>query len=141
MQLEHGVRACRQDVDNDQSRFHYLNMQIEMADIAQQRVMQEMNAYIGGDEALEQQQKSRGFKSYRELYNKRLLEQENLAKGLRHQQKEVKAKHEPNVKQLKMFQDVRNLLALKSAHNAKVLSGELKSDIKPLNATLNRLVL
>ncbi|KAJ3188129.1 hypothetical protein HDU85_005277 [Gaertneriomyces sp. JEL0708] len=66
---------------------------------------------------------------------------ENLAKGLRDQQKEVKAKHEPNVKQLKMFQDVRNLLALKSAHNAKVLSGELKSDIKPLNATLNRLVL
>ncbi|KAI9017177.1 hypothetical protein BC832DRAFT_596490 [Gaertneriomyces semiglobifer] len=141
MQLEHDVRAYRQDVDNDQSRFHYLNVQIEMTDVAQQRVMQEMKAYIGGDEALEQQQKSRGFKTYRDLYNKRLLEQENTGKSLREQQKEVKAKHEPNVKQLKLFQDVRNLLALKSAYNAKMLSGEMQPDTKPLNATLNRLVL
>jgi hypothetical protein len=53
-------------------------------------VLQEMKAYIGGDEAVEAQQKSRGFKTYRDVYNKKIQEQENTGKILREQQKEVK---------------------------------------------------
>ncbi|KAJ3020677.1 Intraflagellar transport protein 81 [Thoreauomyces humboldtii] len=128
LQIEQEVKAYRQDIHNDQSRYHYLNMQIGLADVAHDRVMQEMKSYIGGDEALEQQQKARGFKTYRELYNKRIAEQEILGKGLREMQKDAKVKHEPNVKQLALFHDVRKLLALKAAQNKKILTGENRKD-------------
>ncbi|KAJ3112045.1 Intraflagellar transport protein 81 [Phlyctochytrium bullatum] len=53
-------------------------------------VLQEMKAYIGGDDVIELQQKARGFKTYRDLYNRKLVEQENLGKSLRDQQKDIK---------------------------------------------------
>ncbi|TPX60824.1 hypothetical protein PhCBS80983_g01510 [Powellomyces hirtus] len=142
LQIATDVKTFRQDISNDQSRYHYLNMQIALADVSHDRVMQEMKSYIGaGDEQFEQVQRQRGFKTYRELYAKRIQEQEILGKTLREQQKEVKVKHEPNVKQLAMFQDVRKLLALKAAHNKKILSGENKKDQPVRQAVQDRLVL
>ncbi|TPX69293.1 hypothetical protein SpCBS45565_g02540 [Spizellomyces sp. 'palustris'] len=141
IQLEQEVKLYRQDILNDQSRYHYLNMQIGLADITNERIMQEMKVYIGGDEAIEQTQKARGFKTYRELYTRKLAEQENLGKSLREQQKEVKAKYEPNVKQLAMFQDVKKLLALKAAQNAAMLKGDRRKEEKVGQVTKDRLVL
>lgn len=97
--------------------------------------MQEMKAYIGSDDTIEAAQKARGFKTYRDLYNKKISEAEIAGRGLRDLQKEVKAKHEPNVKQLAMFQDLKKLLALKMAHNTKVLSGEAK-EVKTAKVSL-----
>ncbi|KAI8801008.1 hypothetical protein BJ742DRAFT_48404 [Cladochytrium replicatum] len=89
-QLDHEVKNYRQDILNDQSRVHYLQQMCQAMDINQERVMQEMKAYIGGDDALEHLQKQRGFKSYRDLYHKKITEQENLGKTLRESQKDVK---------------------------------------------------
>ncbi|KAJ3385440.1 Intraflagellar transport protein 81 [Entophlyctis sp. JEL0112] len=126
--LEKEVSGYRQDIQNDQSRYHYLAMSSEMQDIAQEKILHEMKAYIGGDEAIESQQKARGFKTYRDIYNKKIIEQENLGKSLREEQKLIKAKHEPNVKQLAWFTDVKKLLQLKVAHNQKLLnSGGLET--------------
>ena len=52
--------------------------------------MIEMKAYTGGDEAIEHTQKVRGFKTYRELYMKKISEQEHLSKSLKETQKDVK---------------------------------------------------
>jgi intraflagellar transport protein 81 len=58
--------------------------------------MGEMKSYIGGGgtnqdiEALDTIQKKRGFKSYRDLYNKKILEQEHFTKALKQTQNEVK---------------------------------------------------
>ncbi|KAJ3252094.1 Intraflagellar transport protein 81 [Chytriomyces hyalinus] len=123
VKLEQEVKGYRQDIAIDQSRYHYLNMAIGLIDISQEKVLHEMKSYIGGDEAIEAQQKARGFKTYRDVYNKRIVEQENMGKSLREHQKEIKAKHEPNVKQLAYFTGIRKLLQLKVAHNHKVLSG------------------
>ncbi|KAJ3247337.1 Intraflagellar transport protein 81 [Chytriomyces hyalinus] len=123
VKLEQEVKGYRQDIAVDQSRYHYLNMAIGLIDISQEKVLHEMKSYIGGDEAIEAQQKARGFKTYRDVYNKRIVEQENMGKSLREHQKEIKAKHEPNVKQLAYFTGIRKLLQLKVAHNHKVLSG------------------
>ena len=54
--------------------------------------MFEMKSYIGGDEVIEMQQKARGFKSYRDLYNKKITEHEHQIKILKEQQKDVKVK-------------------------------------------------
>lgn len=124
IQLEQDVKGYRQDISNDQSRYHYLGMMINLIDVSQERILQEMKAYIGGDDTVEFQQKTRGFKTYRDLYNKKIVEQENLGRSLREQQKDIKAKHEPNIKQLALFNDVKKLLQLKVARNKKVLSGE-----------------
>ncbi|KAJ3274270.1 Intraflagellar transport protein 81, partial [Borealophlyctis nickersoniae] len=140
VQLEQEVKSLRQDIQTDQSRMHYLNAQIELIDIAHERVTTEMKHYIGGDETLETAQKLRGFKTYRDLYNKRIAEAESAGKVLRETQKEVKAQHEPNVKQLALFTDVRKLLALKAAYNKKVLSGVGKQEQTGM-VTQDRLVL
>ncbi|KAI9334153.1 hypothetical protein BDR26DRAFT_840018 [Obelidium mucronatum] len=141
IKLEQEVKGYRQDIQNDQSRFHYLNMSIGLIDIAQDKVLHEMKAYIGGDDAVEAQQKARGFKTYRDVYNKKIIEQENAGKSLREQQKEIKAKHEPNVKQLSFFTDVKKLLQLKVAHNQKLLSGGGMDTSGFTQITQDRLVL
>ncbi|KAL2920089.1 hypothetical protein HK105_200155 [Polyrhizophydium stewartii] len=122
-ELEMEIKSNRQDIVNDQSRYHYLHSMLRLAEISQDRVMVEMKSYIGGDEMIELQQKARGFKTYRELYNKRISEHEHQAKSLKEHQKDVKAKQETNMKQIAMFKDVLKLLDLKAEHNQRVLSG------------------
>ena len=52
-----------------------------------------MKAYIGNeDPVLEGIQKTRGFKTYREAYNRKLIELENQGKALREKQKSIKVK-------------------------------------------------
>ncbi|KAJ3072165.1 Intraflagellar transport protein 81 [Podochytrium sp. JEL0797] len=141
VKLEHEVKGYRQDIQNDQSRYHYVNMSIGLIDIAQDKVLHEMKAYIGGDDAVEAQQKARGFKTYRDVYNKKIVEQENAGKSLRDQQKEIKSQHEPNVKQLGFFLDVKKLLQLKVAHNQKLLNGGGMDTSGFTQITQDRLVL
>jgi intraflagellar transport protein 81 len=95
--LDQQVKQYREDVRNDQSKFHQLNCLMKVTDVAQEKgiyyssiVMGEMKSYIGGDEMIEMIQKTRGFKSYRDLYNKKIMEQEHFTKALRETQKEVK---------------------------------------------------
>ncbi|KAJ1562699.1 Intraflagellar transport protein 81 [Cladochytrium tenue] len=90
VQLEQEVKGYRQDISNDQSRFHYLSTMINLTDINQERILQEMKSYIGGDDLIEVQQKARGFKTYRDYYNKKIAEQENHGRNLREQQKDIK---------------------------------------------------
>lgn len=141
--LEQEVKGYRQDLLNDQSREHYLNMMIGICEIGQDRALQEMKAYIGGDEVIEAQQKARGFKTYRDLYNKKIIEQENFGKNLRDQQKEIKLKYESNMKQLTLFSDVQKLLQMKQTHNKRLLNQGGK-DTDPFDnsmVTQDRLVL
>ncbi|KAI9105390.1 hypothetical protein DFS34DRAFT_599192 [Phlyctochytrium arcticum] len=140
-QLEHETKGHKQDIANDQSRIYYLHTQIQQTEVLNERVMQEMKAYIGGDEVVEQAQKARGFKTYRDLYTRRLSELEHLGKNLREQQKDIKTKYEPNMKQIIMFNNVKKLLMLKARHNAKLLAGETKKEDKVAHVTKDRLVL
>ncbi|KAJ3103095.1 Intraflagellar transport protein 81 [Phlyctochytrium planicorne] len=123
------VKGFQQDIVNDQSRYHYLNCMILNAEISQERVLQEMKAYIGGDDVIELQQKARGFKTYRDLYNRKIVEQENLGKNLREQQKDIKAKFDTSIKQMSLYADVKKLLDLKVQQNKKVLTGGNSGDL------------
>jgi intraflagellar transport protein 81 len=139
--LEQEVRGYRQDIINDQSRYHYLNAMLNISEISLDRVLQETKAYIGGDEKFEEIQKIRGFKSYRELYNKKLNEQENLGEMLRNTQKEVKACHEADMKQLEMFKNIKKLLDLKIETNRKLLLGEKNNEEFEGQMVQDRLIL
>ena len=50
----------------------------------------ELKCYIAGDEHIEALQKSRGYRSFRDLYQKKISEAESTAKTLRESQIQVK---------------------------------------------------
>lgn len=52
-----------------------------------------MKSYVGGDEQLEQLQKRRGFKTYRDLYTKKIAELEVVTRQLREQSQAVAVCH------------------------------------------------
>jgi intraflagellar transport protein 81 len=141
--------TIKKEIWAHQSKYHFLNQTIQQLEISQDRgmmrfsykVMNEMKAYIGADEMIDLVQKARGFKTYRELYSKKIAEGENASKSLKLLQKEVKSKHEPNMRQMKIFMSVQHLLGLKMNHNKKILSGKTSEDPAVLQVTQDRLVL
>lgn len=140
--LDQEVKALRNQIQNLHSRLHYLNTMIGYKEILNERVIQEMKAYIGGDDVIEAQQRARGFKTYRDMYNKKIQELDHAGKNLRESQKEIKASHEPNIRQLEMFNDLKKLLTLKIEHNKMLLKhGGRVGDYEGSRVMKDRLIL
>ena len=73
-----------------------------------------MKTYVNSsDSNLESIQASRGFKSYHDLYRKKILDAEHATRNLKETQKQVKNSHDRNLAQCKMFDDLKKLLKLK----------------------------
>jgi intraflagellar transport protein 81 len=122
--LEQDIKQFKQEFQTNLSKYHHLNQMVQQAEIAQDKVMNEMKAYIGADDMIELVQKARGFKTYRDLYNRKLVELENASKELKDVYRDVKENHEPNMRQIEMFASVRNLLLLKARLNKQIMSGK-----------------
>jgi intraflagellar transport protein 81 len=88
--LDQEVKAYRAEITGTQSKLHLLNTSISFKEAGNERVAQEMKAYIGGDDVIEAQQRARGFKTYRDHYIKRIQELEISGKKLRESQKAIK---------------------------------------------------
>lgn len=123
------VGGYRQDIQLDASRYHHLQILIGLLDTAQDRVLGEMKAYIGGggDPKFEQLQLDRGFKSYRDLYTKKIMEADHATKQLKETQRTVKASHEERLKQVEYFTDLRTLMGLKATYNKGLLQSAIQS--------------
>ncbi|KAL3848360.1 hypothetical protein ACJMK2_019225 [Sinanodonta woodiana] len=104
--LEQEVRIFHEECTQEESRYHYLNCMMAMLDIQQQRVAEEMKAYTSHDMSARR-------KTFREIYQKKIQEQENVGKSLREQQKSIRENHEPSLLQMKMWRDVERLLEMK----------------------------
>lgn len=81
-----------------------------------------------GDDVVEAQQRARGFKTYRDTYIKRIQDLEIAGKKLREAQKQIKASHEPNLKQFEYFEELKKLLALKLENNQAILKNGGRHD-------------
>jgi intraflagellar transport protein 81 len=90
-------------------------------------VMSEMKSYFGANE------NKRGFRSYRDLYNKRIIELEHSANTLKEIQNAVKSKHEPNIRQKQLFNNAKTLL--------EMCMQNVHSSVKAPIETVDRLVL
>ncbi|XP_012673245.1 intraflagellar transport protein 81 homolog [Clupea harengus] len=104
--LEQEVRGLREEVDQEENRYHYINCMKEVFEVQMQRVAEEMKAYVSSDP-----QERR--KTVRDQYMKQIAEQESLGKKLREQQKVVRESHGPNMKQVKMWTDLEQLMECK----------------------------
>ncbi len=85
-------------------------------------VLTEMKAYTGGDEQLDSIQALRGFKTYRELYQKKNNEAEHSIKTLKETQKSIKQSHEKQCHQLFLFTELSKLMSLKSNYQKSLLA-------------------
>jgi intraflagellar transport protein 81 len=126
--IDQDIKNYFQEYQTNQSKYHHLNQLIQHAEISQDKAMNEMKAYIGADDMIELVQKARGFKTYRDLYNRKLQELENQSRNFREVYNQVREKHEPNMRQIELFSGVKKLLILKSSINKKILSGKQVED-------------
>ncbi|XP_028405978.1 intraflagellar transport protein 81 homolog isoform X1 [Dendronephthya gigantea] len=104
--LEQEVKALRDELAHDESRYFYLNSMTKLLKIQENRIEVEMKSYTSSDPNDKK-------KSYREQYTKKIQEQENLGKSLREKQKSVRENHGPSIKQMKMWNDLTTLLECK----------------------------
>ncbi|KAL0979540.1 hypothetical protein UPYG_G00186350 [Umbra pygmaea] len=104
--LEQEVRALREEMAQEENRYHYINCMKEVIEMQMQRAADEMKAYVSPD--LQERRKT-----IREQYMKNIAEQESLGKKLREQQKAVKDSHGPNMKQVMMWRNLEQLMECK----------------------------
>ncbi len=120
------VRAYREEVAQEESRFHLLTATLRTLAAHQDRMHQETRDYVSGvhgDAARK--------KTYRDSFGKKILEQEHLGKHLREKQKVVKDSHEPNLRQLEMWRDLARLMDAKHAHATRAVdedAGQLQEE-------------
>ncbi|XP_046546796.1 LOW QUALITY PROTEIN: intraflagellar transport protein 81 homolog [Haliotis rubra] len=106
--LEQEVRGYQEECQAEESRYHYLSSMTNILSIQQAKVQEEMKAYVSSDP----QEKKR---TMRDLFSKKIQEQENLSRGLRERQKMVRDNHEPNMRQMKMWRDLERLMDCKKS--------------------------
>ncbi|XP_017322345.1 intraflagellar transport protein 81 homolog [Ictalurus punctatus] len=113
--LEQEVRTMREETSQEENRYHQVNCMKEITEIQLQRAVDEMKIYVSSDPQTRK-------KSIREQYMKYIAEQESLGKKLREEQKQVKESHGPNMKQVRMWKDLEQLLECKKQCNLRAQS-------------------
>ncbi|GAA6100914.1 intraflagellar transport protein 81 homolog, partial [Tachysurus ichikawai] len=113
--LEQEVRTMREETSQAENRYHQLNCTRGITEIQIQRAANEMKIYVSSDPQTRK-------KSVREQYIKNIAEQESLGKKLREEQKQVKESHGPNMKQVRMWKDLEQLLECKRQCNLRAQS-------------------
>ena len=111
LQLETEVRQLWEEKTTHESQYHYLQALKQSVELQQQKVAAEMKSYTTAGKTAASGDKSR--KSLRDQYTRKILEQENLGRALRDKQKDVRANHEHNLRQVKMWGELRSLLEAK----------------------------
>jgi intraflagellar transport protein 81 len=107
IKLEQESQAFQDDCLREESRYHYLQCMMQIAEAHHQRVEQEVEFERGHGRLL------RDFQSYKELYQHKISQQEGLMKELRKRQKQLKESEGEHMGQRRMFADMRKLLAAK----------------------------
>lgn len=124
IKLEQDCAAFQEDCLREESRYHYLQCMMRIAEAHHERVEQEVEYERGHGRLL------RDFRTYKELYQHKISQQEGLAKELRKRQKHLKESEGDNLGQRQMFADMRKLLAAK----LKAKDQELKQNNQVSNA-------
>mmetsp|Transcript_38421 Transcript_38421/g.101928 ORF Transcript_38421/g.101928 Transcript_38421/m.101928 type:complete len:674 (+) Transcript_38421:14-2035(+) len=102
--LQAEVTAYHDECRREESRFHYLHAMLASTKILLDRAKREdAGKNKIGDAG----------QGYRELYQSRIQQQENLSKTLREKQKAVKEGYDQALGQARMFKDLRKLLQCK----------------------------
>lgn len=113
--LEKEVRAFREEVLAEESRYHYLNMMQDMLDAQLERVKREMQLYVSTGSGKK--------KAFRDICHDKIQKLETTTRHLNDKQRMVEEGHENNMRQLDMWRDLTILMKCKSAAADKEDSG------------------
>lgn len=107
MKLEQDVQSNQHSVQEEESSYHFLNCLSVLADVKAKQIEDE-KLFVAGKGKL-----SSEYKSYKDMYERSITEQENLAKNLRNEKKSVTENHESHVAQRVVFTSMRTILQKK----------------------------
>ncbi|PAA50779.1 hypothetical protein BOX15_Mlig023972g1, partial [Macrostomum lignano] len=113
MKLEQEVKALREECQGEESRYAYMKGMLDILDTQHQRVQDELRAYKSQDP------NDKKKPTLRDVFKKKIAEQENIGKSLREKQKAVRDAQQPAMKQVKMWSDLLRLMDCKIACQAK----------------------
>uniref|UniRef100_A0A4W4GYD1 Intraflagellar transport protein 81 homolog n=1 Tax=Electrophorus electricus TaxID=8005 RepID=A0A4W4GYD1_ELEEL len=105
--LEQEVRVLREETVQEESRYHYVSC-MRIVEIQMQRVADEMKVYVSPDPQARKKSIRWGSQLPRPIERDACLHVK-----LREQQKQVRESHAPNMKQVRMWKDLEQLLQCK----------------------------
>ncbi|CAH8678665.1 Intraflagellar transport protein 81 [Schistosoma haematobium] len=121
IRLEQEVRTIREAEKNEESKFHYLTANLELLHIQQNRLQNEIRGYVTSsshvalssnkNESTNETMEKR--KSYREIYTRKIAEQEALTKTLKQEQKSLLENEKFGLKQVNLWKNLLQLLEIK----------------------------
>ena len=112
-QLEAEVRQHWEEKTAHESQYHYLQALKQSVELQQQKVAAEMKSYTTAGKTAAAAAGDKSRKPLRDQYTRKILEQENMGRALRDKQKDVRGNHEHNLRQVKMWRELRSLLEAK----------------------------
>uniref|UniRef100_A0A672N8W7 Intraflagellar transport protein 81 homolog n=1 Tax=Sinocyclocheilus grahami TaxID=75366 RepID=A0A672N8W7_SINGR len=104
--LEQEVRMLREEMAQEESRYHHINCMREIIESQMERAADQSKI----NQSMDLQVRRTAL---REKYIANTADQESLGKGLRQQVKQVRENQEPNMRQMKMWKDLETLLECK----------------------------
>ena len=107
IKLEEETAQLLEETTAQESKYHILSTKLQLAESQLKRLTIEQSCRAG------EKKFSSEFTSLLENYNWKLQQQNKLISELRNHQKSLKENHENSSKQVKMFSDLRKLLAIK----------------------------
>lgn len=107
LDLEKECDAFQDECLQEESRYHYLNCLVQMADVKLKRLTDEEAWKAGNGQLLP------NFKTYDQLYSNKLTQQQRLSEQLRKQKADIEKNEGSDLKQRAMFSDLHKLLACK----------------------------
>jgi intraflagellar transport protein 81 len=108
MRLEEETKRLTEETTALESKYHFLNCKLQLDDALLQRATNEQS-FQSGEKRMGAQ-----TKSIKEVYQARMTDQQNLSNDMRKNQKIIKETSEVNSRQVKLFNDLRRILQLKS---------------------------
>jgi len=107
--VESEVRGYREEVHAHESRFHYLNIMSQVHKVQEASIKDETAAYVSRAGPAEKK------KQFRDIYTKKVKDQQNVGKHLVEKEKMVRTSHDDNMKLLDMWRDLSVLMKCKAA--------------------------
>lgn len=107
LKLEEECDAAQNDCVREESRFHYYHAMVAIADVRKQKAKDEKEYTEGPNRYLPD------FKTYCEVYEHKIKIQKTKSKQLREQRSEIEVSATDHIKQKRMFENLKDLLAVK----------------------------
>lgn len=92
--MNNELKVIRNEIEELDCLAQFARLRVFLVEIDQEKVLNEMKAYVGGDAGLEVIQKRRGFSNYRDLFIKKIHEVEIHSKQLKERLKDLQVTFE-----------------------------------------------